>query len=134
MLNTFPTLLSFSFLAITLLRVTAGIIFVYFGLLKITKDKESKIKFFEIVHLKPAKYWLFFIAYTEIISGILITIGLLTQIASMIASIIMLITIFIKIKKPSALPNTTDFYILFFVVFFILIFTGAGAFAFDLPL
>ena len=134
MLNTFPTLLSFSFLATALLRITAGIIFIYFGLLKITKDKKDKIHFFEVINLKPAKYWLYFIAFTEIISGLLITIGLFTQIASIIASIIMFITIIIKTKKPSALPNTTDFYILFFVVFFVLIFMGAGAFAIDIPI
>ena len=134
MLNTFPSLLFLSPLAITVLRITAGLIFVYFGWLKLTKDKESKINFFETINFKPAIFWLYFVALTEIIVGLLITIGLFTQIASVIASTIMGMSIAIKLTKPSSLPNTTDFYILFFVVFFTLIFTGAGAFAFDLPL
>ena len=134
MLNTFPTLLAFSFLGIFLLRITAGIIFTYFGWLKLTKDKKSKIKFFKTIKLNPPLFWLWLVALIEIIAGIMITIGLLTQVASIIASIIMLISIIIKTKKPSALPNTTDFYILFFIVFFVLIFTGAGSFAIDLPL
>ncbi len=116
-----------------ILRITAGIIFAYFGWLKLTKDKESKIKFFEIIGFKPAIFWLWFVALTEIIVGLLIAIGLFTQIAAMIASIIMFISIIIKIKKPSTLPNHTDYYILLFVVFVSLVFTGAGGFAFDLP-
>ncbi len=134
MLNTFPELLNFSFVAITFLRVVAGLIFVYFGWLKLTKDKEVKIRFFEEAGFKPAIFWLYLIAFVEIIVGVMIVVGFLTQIASMIASLIMFASIIIKLWKPSSLPNTTDFYILFFVVFFYLMFTGAGAFAFDMPL
>ncbi len=134
MLNTFPELLNFSFFAITLLRITAGLIFVYFGYLKLTKDKEVKINFFNTIGFKPAIFWLYLIAVVEIVVGLMITVGFLTQIASIIASLIMFASVIIKIIKPSSLPNTTDFYILFFVVFLSLILTGAGAFAFDLPL
>lgn len=134
MLNTFPTLLSFGFLAPTILRITAGLIFFYFGWLKLTKNKREKINFFETIKLKPAILWLWIIALVEIVVGTMIIVGFLTQIASIIASVIMFASIVIKIKKPSTLPNTLDFYILFFVVFLSLILTGAGLFAFDLPL
>lgn len=134
MLNTFPELLNFSFFAPTILRITAGLILIYFGWLKLSKNKESEIKFFEIIKLKPTVFWLWFIALVEIIIGILITIGFLTQISAIIASIIMLASIIIKLWKPFYLPNTVDFYILFFIVFISLIFTGAGGLAFDLPL
>ncbi|MBU1557503.1 DoxX family protein [Patescibacteria group bacterium] len=113
-------------LGVTILRITAGILFVYFGWLKLTKDKESKITFFKTIGFKPAFFWLWFVALTEIITGILIAVGFLAQTALIIASIIMFISIVIKIMKPSALPNTTDFYILFFVVFFSLIFIEEG--------
>ncbi len=134
MLSTFPTLLAFGPLAISFLRIISGIIFATFGWLKLTKDKKSKITFFKTIGFKPAIFWLWLVASIEIVAGVMIAIGFLTQIASIIAALIMFISIIIKIKKHSALPNTTDFYILFFIVFFVLIFTGAGVFAFDLPL
>lgn len=134
MLNTFPNLLILGILAPTILRVTAGLIFARFGLLKLTKDKQSKIIFFETIGLKPAIFWLWTVALIEIISGLFIFAGFLTQISSIVAGIIMFISIVIKIIKPKVLPNTLDFYILFFVVFISLIITGAGLFAFDMPL
>ena len=134
MLATFPILLTFGLLAPTILRITVGLIFFYFGWLKLTKDRESKMNFFNIIGLKPAIIFLWLVASIEIITGTMITVGFLTQIASIIASIIMLISIFIKIKVPKALPNSLDFYVLFFVVFLSLIFSGPGIFAFDLPL
>ncbi|MCG2695296.1 DoxX family protein [Candidatus Parcubacteria bacterium] len=134
MFNTFPTLLSFGILAPTILRITAGLIFASFGWLKLTKDKESKIKFFEIIKLQPAIVFLWATALVELIVGTMLVVGFLTQIASIIASVIMLASIVIKILKPKALPNTLDFYILFFIVFISLIFSGAGIFSFDLPL
>lgn len=134
MLNTFPNLLILGLLAPTILRITAGLLFARFGLLKLTKDKQSKIMFFETIGLRPAIFWLWLVALIEIISGLFIFAGFLTQISSIIAGIIMFISIVIKIIKPKALPNTLDFYILFFVVFISLILSGAGLFAFDMPL
>jgi len=134
MLNTFPQLLAFGFFAPTILRITAGFFFARFGLLKLSSDKEAKIKFFETIGLRPAILFLWIVALTEIIAGTMIVVGFLTQIASMIAGLIMFISIIIKILKPKALPNSLDFYILFFVVFMSLIISGAGLFAVDLPL
>jgi len=134
MLNTFPSLLFLSPLAITALRITAGLIFAYFGWLKLTKDKKSKITFFKTIGLKPPIFWLWLTASIEMIAGAMITIGFLTQVASIIAGFIMSVSIIIKILKPKTLPNTLDFYILFFIVFVFLTISGAGSFAFDLPL
>ncbi len=134
MFNTFPILLSFGILAPTILRIVAGLIFANFGWLKLTKDKKDKIKFFEILKLKPAMIFLWVIALTELIVGTMLVVGFLTQIASIVASLIMLASIVIKMMIPKALPNTLDFYILFFVVFLSLIFSGAGFLAFDIPL
>ncbi|OGD68075.1 hypothetical protein A2996_02495 [Candidatus Campbellbacteria bacterium RIFCSPLOWO2_01_FULL_34_15] len=134
MLNTFPNLLILGLIAPTILRITAGLLFARFGLLKLTKDRQSKIVFFETIGLRPAVFWLWTVALIEIISGLFIFVGFLTQISSIVAGIIMFISIVIKIVKPKALPNTLDFYILFFVVFISLIFSGAGLFAFDMPL
>lgn len=134
MLSTFPTLLSFSFLAIFLIRITAGFLFVRFGWLKLTKDKKAKLTFFKKIGLRPEALWLWFIAVLEIVVGVMIFVGFLTQISAIIASLVMLASIIIKIFNTKALPNTLDFYILFFIVFVFLIFSGAGPFAFDLPL
>lgn len=134
MLNTFPFLLSFGILAPTFLRIFAGLFFARFGWLKLTRSRRSKIDFFEKIGLKPAVTFLWVVSIIEIVVGVMLVVGFLTQIAAMMASLIMLACIFIKMKDVTALPNSLDFYILFFIVFISLIFTGAGLFAFDLPL
>lgn len=134
MLNTFPGLLTFGLFAPTIIRIVAGILFARFGWLKLSRDKQSKIIFFKAIGLKPAVFWLWFVASIEMIVGTMIAVGFLTQIASIIAGFVMFVSIIIKISKPKALPNSLDFYILFFIVFISLIISGAGFFAFDLPL
>lgn len=133
--STFPSLLDFSFLATTILRVTLGFIFIWFAYSKFFKEKHARIAFFEKLGLRPAKQYFHAITGIEALAGVLLVVGAYTQIAALTTGVLMTLATIIKWRKPSALPhNTIEFYILLAVVSFMLVFFGAGAFAFDLPL
>ncbi len=138
----FPNLLDFQMLGIFMLRVTLGIIFVYFWYKKFfhqhadeSPDSRLGRKLKDIIGLRPAKVFFLVATSVEGIAGALLVIGLWTQGAAIVTGTLMLIASFIKHHRPSVLPkNTTEFYVLLAVVSFALIFLGPGAFAIDLPL
>lgn len=131
----FPSLFDFQMLGVFVLRVTLGLIFVYFWYKKITHSNTERIHFFEKLGLRPAKVYFGIVSSVEGIAGALLVVGLYTQGAVLVTGTLMLIATLIKWRKPSALPrNTIDFYIILAVVSFSLLFLGPGAFAVDLPL
>ena len=134
MLNPFPELLAFGLVAVFAIRVFLGVIFIRFGILKLKKDKVKKLLFFENAGMKPANMFLYGTSLIEIIGGLMLVIGLYTQIASLILSIVMLGAVFVKIKNPELLKNDICYYLLLFITTLSLMFLGAGIFAFDLPL
>lgn len=133
--SVFPSFLDYSFLAITFLRITLGLIFIWFAYTKIMRERTMRVAFFEKLGLRPPHAFFWTISGVEGVVGILLVLGAYTQIAALVTGVLMTIATFIKWRKPSALPyNTIEFYILLAVVSFTLVSFGAGAFAFDLPL
>ena len=131
----FPSLLDYQMLGVFLLRVTLGLIFVYFWYEKVFRQRAERIHFFEKLGMKPAVLYFALTAYTEGIAGVLLVVGLWTQGAAIATGTLMLLASIVKFFKPNALPrNTLEFYIILAVVSFSLLFLGAGAFAFDLSL
>jgi len=131
----FPDLLNYGFLATGILRITLGLIFVYFAYSKIFHERLERIAFFEKLGLRPALLYFALVNGAELVAGICLTIGLYTQGAALVTGALMVLASLIKWRHPHALPyNTIEFYILLAVVSFTLIFLGPGAFAIDLPL
>lgn len=131
----FPSLLDYQILGIFALRVTLGLIFVWFWYKKVFRERAERIHFFEKLGLHPAVLYFAIITHLEGIAGILLVIGLWVQGAAIATGVLMLLASLIKFFKPNALPkNTIEFYIILAAVSFSLLFLGAGAFAFDLPL
>lgn len=131
----FPHLFDYQLLGIFLIRVTLGIIFVYFWYEKIALQRKERIHFFEKLGLRPAKTYFFIISSLEGIAGAFLVVGFLTQAAALVTGILMTIATFIKWRNPSALHrNTIEFYIILAIVSYALLFLGPGAFAIDLPL
>lgn len=131
----FPQLLDFQMLGIFALRVTLGLIFIYFWYEKVTHQRAERIEFFEKLGLRPAKVYFSIVSSVEGIAGILLVVGLYVQGVAIVTGVLMLLATLIKWRKPSALPrNTIEFYIILAVVSFSLLFLGPGAFAIDLPL
>ena len=134
-LSLFPSLLDFQMLGVFALRVTLGLIFVYFWYEKVTHQRAERINFYEKLGLRPSKVYFRTVSSVDGIAGALLVVGLYTQGAVLVTGALMLVATFIKWRKPSALPrNTIEFYIILAVASFALLFLGPGAFAIDLPL
>ncbi|MFZ2303746.1 MAG: DoxX family protein [Minisyncoccia bacterium] len=141
-LSLFPSLLDFQMLGVFALRVTLGLIFVYFWYEKVTHQRadespDSRLgrRLKEKLGLRPSKVYFWVVSSVEGVAGVLLVIGLYTQMVVLVTGALMLLATIIKWQKPSALPrNTIEFYIILAVVSFALLFLGPGAFAIDLPL
>lgn len=134
MLSIFPALLTYQLLAPTLLRLTLGIVFVNFGFTKIGRQKAEKIVFFETIGLNPGIAYVWVIALIEIVTGLFLVAGFLTQIAALVSVVILAIAFLLKKKHPLSLESGSGFLILCLVIALSLLLTGPGFFAFDLPL
>lgn len=134
MLNTFPELLSYSPLAPFILRVILGLIFLDLGILKFRSEKNRWIASFEALHLSPAAMLVSILGAIEIIGGILLLVGLYTQIAALIFVVFTGTELFLEYKEATLLKRNIVFYVLLFAIALSLLLTGAGAFAFDIPL
>ncbi|GMQ95358.1 MAG: hypothetical protein BMS9Abin13_471 [Patescibacteria group bacterium] len=134
MLNVFPDLLTYSLLAPFLIRISLGLIFIYFAYLKFSTERERKTLFFEHIGLKPGIIFVWIVGAVELIAGVLLVVGLYTQIAALAATALMSAAVVIKLRHKNALPNDAAFYILLSIASLSIIFSGAGFFAIDLPL
>ncbi len=119
MLNTFPDLLAFSLLAPFLIRVSLGILFIIFGYYEL--KKRSGILTSSVTYLK-------------IIGGLMLIVGLLTQISSLVLAIITFINIIIGFRNKSYSKDKIFLFIFIFIATISLLLSGAGIFAIDLPL
>lgn len=134
MLNPFPDLLAFGLVAPLMVRLITGAIFLEFGWKNLTKNRQKKAGLFDLIGLHPGiRYGLFF-SSLELIIGVLFVIGLFTQVAALIAALISLTSCLLKRKYPERFGNTLLFFCLLFFVSLSLLFSGAGFWAFDIPL
>jgi uncharacterized membrane protein YphA (DoxX/SURF4 family) len=124
----FPFLLDFSFFAPLLLRLTLGIYMLSIGFtvakgeVKPEGEPQPKLSAGEMIYRA-----LF------IIAGVSLIIGLYLQISALLATLLMLGAIIDK--RARIFPELSrGEYILLLIIAFSLMVTGAGPFAFDLPL
>ena len=120
MLSAFPTLLSYNQLSPLLIRVVLGAIFVFWAY-KTLRHFDSKMD-------KKA------VALIEGIAGILLIIGLWTQVAALVIAVDLLVRLILKVMKKSFLTDGVNYYMVLLIMAVSLIVTGAGWIAFDLPL
>ncbi len=114
MFSIFPPLLSFSSLAPLLLRITLGLVFIFWS---INKFKNEKV-----------------VSILEGIIGATLFIGFATQLVALIAAIILGYKLVRKILAKSFFTDGVNYYFILFIISVSLIVTGAGFIAFDLPL
>ena len=134
MLNPFPELLTWSLLAPFILRIALGFLFINLGYLKLTSEKNRWVLSFETLKLKPPSSFVKLLASLEIGGGALLIFGLYTQIAALVLAAITFGELYIEYKEESLLKRNLAFYLLLFAISLSLLFSGAGFFAFDLPL
>jgi uncharacterized membrane protein YphA (DoxX/SURF4 family) len=122
MLSLFPSLLAYEALGPFIIRVMLGITLAYFGYRKTIEkgtSSGSNSKLYGIL---------------EIAVAVFLVIGLFAQLAAFINAIILVIKIGHKISDGKFLNDGINYYLLLFAMALSVIFTGAGAFGFDLPL
>lgn len=134
MLNTFPELLAFSTIGPFILRLVIGVMFIDLGVLKFKGERREWLQSFETLGLRPADLLLSIYAVVQLVGGAMLVLGLWTQVAALIFVIFTAIEFYIEWKEGDVLKRDIVFYILTLAIAFSLLLTGAGAFAFDIPL
>lgn len=133
-LNTFPNLLTFGILAPFILRLVIGFIAIDLGYLKLGKENVDWRILFETIHFRPSKYFVKIFAFVEIAGGLMLLLGAYVQIVAIIFALAFFCEAVLEYKEESLEDRNITFYVLMFAISLSLIFTGAGAFALDLPL
>lgn len=135
MLNTFPELLNYSLLSPTLLRLVLAFVLITIGVDMIRPAKRALfVAYFSSKEYPLANFlpWKFGIA--QIVLGTFFVLGAFTQISALISLYILFSLFYIENRAEKILPHTSTFYLVMIVIAISLLFTGAGAFAVDLPL
>ena len=132
MLNPFPDLLVLGFTAPTLIRVAAAALFLYVAYMQYQRrDEISKLNF-PIIGRGAQFAWLAVTFHTVV--GAMLFFGYYTQIAALLGIVGLLKGLWLNRQYPTMtiLPRSTIF--LLIVICASLMLSGAGAFAFDIPL
>lgn len=120
------------------MRVTLGLVFLHASYLKLRKEKNERAALFQEIGLKPGFIYSQILGYFEIILGLSLITGFLTQISALIGALLFGTIAVIKIfKKPSTMEKigeSGEYYLILTIISISLLFSGAGFLAFDLPL
>lgn len=134
MLNPFPELLALSLLGPFILRVVIGLIFVDLGYLKFRSEKQRWLTSFETLGLRPADFFVPLYGLLQMVGGLMLLVGLWTQVAALAFVIFTGIELYVEWKAREIFKRDIVFHLLIFVISLSLLFSGAGAYAIDIPL
>lgn len=119
MLSLFPSLLVYELVAPLLLRLTLGAILIFWSYGKLKERRSAAANTVSLI---------------EGIAGILLVIGLYTQLAALVAAIIFCVHLFKKLQTKSLFTNGVNYYFILLIISLSLLVLGPGILAFDLPL
>ncbi len=119
MLSLFPHVLSYQLVAPILLRLTLGCILIIWAYPRFRDSHNPRLVIRGVI---------------EAVLGILLVIGLFTQLAALISIIYFAILLIDKIKTKAFFTSGVNYYFLLFIISISLFLTGAGKIAFDMPL
>ena len=144
MLNPFPDLLVLGFFAPLILRVSVGLLFLWMSYEHIFKRRKAITESVQAnlpgpSFLKPhfgtlTPYMIWAIGAVELVVGVALTVGYLTQVASLLGIVLVLKKLYFKKHYSDIALLSVPTYLLLLAIFLSLLLTGAGALAFDLPL
>lgn len=134
MLSLFPNLFTYELIAPLILRVIVGFIFLNLGYLKFKKEKEDWVIFFKLISEKWSVFITKIIGLIEIIGGIFLIIGFLTQGSALFLGIITFLNLYVETQEPSIIKRTIPFYLMLVAILCSLLFLGPGFLSIDLPL
>jgi hypothetical protein len=119
MLSFFPALFTYEFFAPVILRLTLGVVFLYWASKGLKKGHGTKLKTYSVI---------------ELLLGLIFVVGFYVQVAALVAAVIFIVRLVQKIKAKSFFTDGVNYFFLLLVISLSLMVLGAGAFAFDLPL
>lgn len=133
MLSLFPQILFLGPAGTTLLRVSAGLVYIYWAHVYWTRNKEIAAEKFPVIG--PIAPWLVIVgAIASAIVGVCLVLGMYTQLAAIFGALGAIKALIIGKNHPRVFPMGPSANTLLLVICLSLIVSGAGAFAFDLPL
>src|SRR3989344_2276084 len=116
MLNPFPELLMYSMLGPFILRVLVGLIFIDLGFLKFRSEKDRWFASFETLNLYPADLLVPIYAVLQVAGGLLLLLGLWTQVAALAFVIFTGIELYVEWQAREILKRDIVFYVLILVI------------------
>lgn len=111
------------------LRVVAGIIFVYSGWTKF-QDMQATIGFFGQAGIPAANFFAYLVAIIELVGGIALIAGLWTRVAAKLLGIIMLVATLLSLQQGFQMATLP---LVMLAVCFSLFCTGGGKHSIDRP-
>lgn len=131
--NPLPDFLTYMILAPFMLRIAAAVFFARLAAHHF-RNKKTAATELSILPQSTATFALGLYALIEALVAIGLFLGLYTQIAALVGFVICIKVLFLRRSVHQLAPLSRETYALLSVVCLALLFTGAGAFAFDLPL
>ena len=132
MLSLFPQILFLAPLGLTLLRLAAGLTFLSLAYFHGARSRELAAIRFPVVG-KGA--WIIWVAVIfEMLIGVGLVMGIYTQLAALLGTVAAVKLLIWRRSYPQFFTLTRDTSALLLAICLTLIVSGAGAFAFDLPL
>lgn len=132
MLNVFP-IQFLAPIAYMVLRLCVGFVFLYLGHRHL-KNRRTLMGAFEHVSFAYGSFFVWYMGFFEMLIGVLFILGLYTQIAALLSMILIAKLFFLRKRLVHPLlPGPLARVLLFFASMSLFI-TGAGIFAFDLPI
>lgn len=126
MMSVFPALFDFSLFAVFVLRITAGIFFWMFGVRLLQAAYGVRGRGFAVSALG------FSYGFAKLGTGILLTIGVFTQIGAIMGIILSALTLIQGMTNTN--KSSQQVQTLLLITCFSLLFLGPGLFAVDFPL
>ena len=133
MLNPFPSLLMFGILAPFIIRVSLGATLLYIAVEHFRSKREIAGVLSPLMGRSSKWAWVL-LCSVEVVAGALLVVGAWTQIGAIVVLLLALKTFFIKPSLRHLSPLSRSTYVLMCMMALSLLLSGAGGFAFDLPL
>lgn len=119
--------------AYTILRVVVGVVLIYLGLSHVRRRAELAPRF-SFSFFPFGTFFAWYLAVVELVAGTLFILGLYTQIGALLSFLLSLKFIMMHKKFGGTHVPGRLFYVLLLGASLSLFITGAGFFAFDLPI
>lgn len=133
-MNPFPDFLVYSLLAPFFIRIVVGFVFINLGALSFRNEKRSWEISLKTLNIPSPQIAVKILGAIELASGIMLVLGFYTQIAALVLALLTFAECYVEYKDSAIIKRNFVFYLLVLSILLSLLFSGAGAFAIDLPL